>query len=85
MKKNIKYYKEMSNIIEVLKNITLNKKYNINLVLSHGDLQSGNIWVDKNGEALILDWETHSLRSQWYDKLVLEKSLRRGKKTKRTH
>lgn len=80
--KNIRYYNEISNIIEVLKNITLGRNYQINIVLSHGDLQSGNIWVETNGEVKILDWETHSIRSEWYDKLIVERSLRRSKKLK---
>lgn len=48
------------------------------LVLSHGDLQSGNIWVDtKKGETFVIDWETNGLRSIWYDSATLLLSTRR--------
>lgn len=44
---------------------------------SHGDFQSGNIWVDKSGKTWIYDWETVGTRSVWYDSAVLCYSLRR--------
>jgi len=45
--------------------------------ISHGDLQSGNIWVDEQGKTLVYDWETVDRRSVWYDSAVLQYSLRR--------
>lgn len=44
---------------------------------SHGDFQSGNIWVDENMKTWIYDWETVADRSVWYDSSVLCYSLRR--------
>lgn len=41
---------------------------NVPIVVSHGDLQTGNIFVDKKtGETIVYDWETASPRSIWYD------------------
>lgn len=37
---------------------------------SHGDLQAGNIWLSKD-KAWIIDWETHALRSVWFDAMTL--------------
>lgn len=49
------------------------------LVTSHGDLQTGNIMVDKVGIVTIYDWETAGERSIWFDmgKLLLY-SQRKG-------
>lgn len=49
------------------------------LVISHGDLQTGNIMVGKSGEITIYDWETAGERSIWFDmgKLLLY-SQRKG-------
>lgn len=44
---------------------------------SHGDLQSGNIWIEnKTGKIYIIDWESWGKRSIWYDKAVLFDGLR---------
>lgn len=52
-------------------------------VLSHGDLQAGNIWVDKEkGKTYLLDWETVERRSIWYDCATLLLSTRRANKLK---
>ena len=50
----------------------------VELCLSHGDFQSGNIWVDRSGKTYIYDWETVGRRSVWYDSAVLNYSLRRA-------
>jgi hypothetical protein len=50
-------------------------KISLNLVLSHGDLQKGNVWVD-DSRIYILDWETVGLRSVWYDYFVYHFNLR---------
>lgn len=44
---------------------------------SHGDLQTGNIWLDNGNKIWLYDWETADKRSIWYDFLVLKYSLRR--------
>ena len=46
--------------------------------VSHGDFQSGNIWIEPNGRTLIYDWETTGRRSVWYDSTTLSYSLRRA-------
>lgn len=56
------------------------QKFNgdIPVSVSHGDLQSGNIWVDvKNKKTYIIDWETNCYRSIWYDPATLLLSIRR--------
>ena len=47
-------------------------------VMSHGDFQAGNIWVDNCGKTWIYDWETVDRRSIWYDRATLCYSLRRA-------
>lgn len=52
-------------------------------VKSHGDLQSGNIWVDlQHGKTYIIDWETHARRSIWYDCATILMSIRRANRLK---
>lgn len=49
----------------------------IELCFSHGDLQSGNIWVENNTNKIyIIDWESWGERSSFYDKAVLFDRLR---------
>ena len=52
----------------------------IPMALSHGDLQTGNIFVESAGNVILIDWETATLRSVWYDmgRLILY-SQRKGK------
>lgn len=69
-----------ANTIEAV-NILLNKASsldNIEVVFSHGDLQAGNIWFDKNSNVYIIDWESWNKRSVWYDYATLFDSLRPG-------
>ncbi|PKM71554.1 MAG: hypothetical protein CVU91_13285 [Firmicutes bacterium HGW-Firmicutes-16] len=46
-------------------------EFKIPTVLSHGDLQSGNIWINAQGDTIIYDWETNCRRSIWYDPATL--------------
>lgn len=65
---------------ELLRNalsVLSGSQINIPLCKSHGDFQSGNIWVDDNGKTFIYDWETVGIRSAWYDSAVLNYSIRR--------
>lgn len=48
----------------------------VGLVMSHGDFQPGNIWIDEEGEIIIIDWETVKERSPYYDYAALYCSLR---------
>lgn len=53
---------------------------NISLCFSHGDLQAGNIWVEKKtNKIFIIDWESWGERSVWYDKATLYHGLRPGR------
>lgn len=45
--------------------------------LSHGDLQPGNIWIENGtGKIYIIDWESYSERSLWYDYATLFGNIR---------
>lgn len=49
----------------------------IPIVVSHGDLQHGNIWLErKTNNVLVFDWESVSKRSIWYDLFFLEHGKR---------
>ncbi len=48
----------------------------ITLTLSHGDLQPGNVWIDKNGKIFIIDWESWNQRSVWYDRAIMFENIR---------
>jgi hypothetical protein len=81
--KKIKHFK----IIKEVAKIALGKAFKLNTLLpiveSHGDLQSGNVWVDKeSARTYIIDWETHGKRSIWYDCATILLSIRRANKLK---
>lgn len=65
-------------IIEKTSDHLLQLEGEIPTCLSHGDFQSGNIWVGKDGKTLIYDWETVGRRSIWYDSATIYYSLRRA-------
>lgn len=45
--------------------------------LSHGDLQPGNIWIEKRTHNIyIIDWEAYDIRSLWYDECTLNNQIR---------
>jgi thiamine kinase-like enzyme len=49
------------------------------LVVSHGDLQPGNIWIEnENNRLIIIDWETVNQRSVFYDFVVLYLDIRKN-------
>ena len=77
LKKDIKLALESEKIIEYAAQEALIFEKPIPLVMSHGDFQTGNIWVDKAEKVWIYDWETVAKRSIWYDTSVLQYSLRR--------
>lgn len=78
LKKDIKLALESEKIIEYAAQEALIFEKPIPLVMSHGDFQTGNIWVDKAEKVWIYDWETVAKRSIWYDTSVLQYSLRRA-------
>lgn len=58
----------------------------IPIVLSHGDFQSGNIWIDDtNDQLVIIDWETVKKRSPFYDLATLFLDMRKDKNFQRLY
>lgn len=47
----------------------------VNVSISHGDFQPGNIWIE-NGNIIIIDWETFDSRIAVYDELVFISNIR---------
>lgn len=77
LKKNITCGKKIDHIVDFCVQETMGFQNGVPTVMSHGDFQSGNIWVDLQGKVWIYDWETAGRRSIWYDASVLNYSLRR--------
>lgn len=78
-KKNVKKLKIIIEIAQIALQKAIKLEAPLPIVESHGDLQSGNIWVDKKiGKVYILDWETHGKRSVWYDSAIILLSIRRA-------
>lgn len=61
--------------LEVLGKATKEIKTDISTVMSHGDLQGGNILVDRE-KVWIIDWETSGRRSCWFDAITILYSTR---------
>ncbi len=76
-KKHIESADALETIINRLVGSLKDCTFQIPVVLSHGDLQTGNIWVDIKGKTWVYDWETVGYRSVWYDAATLLLSLRR--------
>lgn len=75
--KHIKTYNSSMQLINQLMIILDKCDCFLPVCLSHGDLQSGNVWVNTDGSCLIYDWETVGQRSVWYDRATFEYELRR--------
>lgn len=68
----------LAQVVELLAR-EVEKEGEIRLTFSHGDLQSGNIWVENGTEKIyIIDWESWAERSEWYDSETLFGHLRPG-------
>lgn len=79
--KKIEAIDYISNVLKKALSFIVGVDMKVPVVLTHGDLQTGNILIDKKtGEVTIYDWETAGIRSVWYDtgKLFLY-SQRKGK------
>lgn len=61
----------------------VNSDEEITLVMSHGDLQPGNIWVGKDNQIMVIDWETVKMRSCYYDFVALFYDLRKKRSYQR--
>lgn len=76
--KNIVNREGIADILKKLYLIGVELEGKVPISISHGDLQEGNIWFDRqSGEISIIDWETVGYRSIWYDPVVLLLSIRR--------
>lgn len=70
--------KQMQAVFDLLANEAVSE--DVPLVVSHGDLQPGNIWIeDKDEKIIIIDWETVKSRSPFYDLAALHLDMRRKK------
>lgn len=76
-RKNIKYANEIKEIVKSSAELVKSLDADFYTCISHGDLQTGNIWLDNEKKTWIYDWETVGRRSIWYDASVLGYSLRR--------
>lgn len=76
-KKKIKTADDTLRLLDIYHSIEELLPAEIPVVMSHGDLQTGNIWVTPDGKTILYDWETADERSIWYDSAVLACSLRR--------
>ena len=67
-------------LLDVVSKLSLiaDKESSVELTLSHGDLQSGNIWIEKGGKLYIIDWESWGKRSTEYDRTVLFGNIHTG-------
>lgn len=61
--RSITYLKRLSAVL-------LDAPSTVQLADSHGDLQAGNVWLEKE-KAWIIDWETYDKRSIWFDTTTL--------------
>lgn len=68
--KGIKTINEATNYLELLSTVLVQAPGKLPLAESHGDLQAGNIWLEGE-KAWIIDWETHTKRSIWFDVTTL--------------
>jgi hypothetical protein len=58
-------------------NLIKNEDFFVELTLSHGDFHHGNIWVENKTDLIkIIDWESVSTRTKWYDLFTLYGGLR---------
>lgn len=69
--KNITTYNATIAYINILLSQLNLKGLQIPVAESHGDLQAGNVWLSKN-RVWVIDWETHALRSVWFDAMTIK-------------
>ena len=71
---------DLNKLINKLSSPLLDSEETLVLALSHGDLQEGNIWIERKTEQIyIIDWESYGRRSIGYDEAVLFKNIRTEK------
>ena len=68
---------ELKETYETLSQIVLDNFEQIPVVLSHGDFHHGNVWIENKTDIVyIIDFETYSERSMFYDPYTLFHDLR---------
>lgn len=77
-KKGIQEADATLKLLDIAERLAQNIIMDIPTCISHGDFQSGNIWIEPSGKTLVYDWETAGRRSVWYDSATLSYSLRRA-------
>lgn len=66
--KNINTTDYIKRVADHALKVVQNSSVDIPIAVSHGDMQTGNIKIDrKTGKIIIYDWETAAIRSVWYD------------------
>ena len=81
MKKHIRCGEKMRSVLKQMKAVCESSDEMIPLTLTHGDLQTGNIYIDEQNKKLyIIDWETVKQKSVWYDAATVMFATRRENK-----
>ena len=76
--KHIQHGQVLLDVSEHAFSTTIQLPDTIPTAMTHGDFQSGNIWVDPvENKTFLIDWETAAVRSIWYDPATLLLSTRR--------
>lgn len=74
-KKEIATYNFTKKYLYQITRIVQSCEIEVPLVLSHGDLQGGNVLV-QDEKVWIIDWETNDNRSAWFDEFTLKYGTR---------
>lgn len=79
--KHIKCGKKIGQIIDRVKDAFGDSNEYIPITLTHGDLQTGNVYLDEHTDKIfIIDWETVKRKSIWYDSSTILCETRRKNK-----
>lgn len=80
-KKHIRCGDKIRSVLKKMQAVCGRSTEMIPLTLTHGDLQTGNIYIDEQNKKLyIIDWETVKQKSVWYDAATVMCSTRRANK-----
>lgn len=79
--KHIKCGDKIRKVVNLVRDKFGSSNESIHLTLTHGDLQTGNIYLDEqNDKIYIIDWETVKEKSVWYDSATVLCETRRKDK-----
>lgn len=77
-KKHVQCGDKLRSVLGKMQEVSERSDESIPLTLTHGDLQTGNIYIDEENRKLyIIDWETVKQKSVWYDAATIMCSTRR--------